>query len=292
MSEEGMERGLRPGPALLYPLKAALTRSVSAWWLVRSRGRADEAGVRILFYHRVSDDRDELAVTPRAFARQLEHVARAGYEVVGVPEAGRRLRAGTAGPKLLGLSFDDGYRDVAEHGLPVLERLGFAATVYVATRVIDGTARFSWYARQPPLLAWDEIADLDRAGTLGFEAHTLTHPNLLDLDDERCAEEIAGSKRELEARLGREVTSFCYPAGLFGARERDAAAAAGFATAVSCEPGVNDGTTDPLALRRRQVDARDSLLDFRAKLGGGHDSPPPLRAGWRRLRYGASSSRS
>jgi peptidoglycan/xylan/chitin deacetylase (PgdA/CDA1 family) len=287
-----MTRGLRPGPSLLYPLKAALTRGGSVRWLLRSRGRHDPAGVRILFYHRVSDDRDELAVTPRRFAQQLELLARDGFEVVGVPEVARRLRAGNAGPKLLGLSFDDGYRDVAEHGLPALERHGFAATVYVATGVIDGTARFAWYERQPELLGWDEIADLDRAGTFGFEAHTLTHPNLLELGDEACRTEIAGSKADLEERLGRAVTSFCYPAGLFGARERGYVEEAGFASAASCEPGVNDAGTDPLVLRRRQVDARDRLLDFRAKVGGGHDAPPPLRSSWRRLRYGAPSSRS
>ena len=42
----------------------------------------------------------------------------------------------------------------------------------------------------------------------------------------------------------------------------------------------------PLALRRRQIDARDSLLDFRAKIEGGHDKPLPLRALYRRRRYG------
>jgi hypothetical protein len=43
---------------------------------------------------------------------------------------------------------------------------------------------------------------------------------------------------------------------------------------------------DGRALRRRQVDARDRLVDFRAKIGGGHDTPLPLRAAYRRLRYG------
>jgi peptidoglycan/xylan/chitin deacetylase (PgdA/CDA1 family) len=100
-------------------------------------------------------------------------------------------------------------------------------------------------------------------------------------------EEIAGSKRELENRLGRVVQAFSYPSGLFGEREERIAAEAGYRIAVSCEPGVNDRSTDRFAMRRRQVDARDSLLDFRAKLGGGHDSSPPLRGLYRRLRYSA-----
>ncbi len=57
---------LAPGPALLYPLKAAHTRLRSLAWRARGGVAPAEPGFRILFYHRVSDDRDELAVTPES----------------------------------------------------------------------------------------------------------------------------------------------------------------------------------------------------------------------------------
>ena len=136
------------------------------------------------------------------------------------------------------------------------------------------------------------MIELDGDSPLRFEAHTRTHPNLLRLDDERLREEIAGGKADLEERLGRTVDVFCYPAGLFGARERAVVAESGFPLAVSCEPGTNTVATDPLALHRIQIDASDSLLDVRAKLFGGHDAPPRLRATWRRLRYGSGSPRA
>ena len=117
-------------------------------------------------------------------------------------------------------------------------------------------------------------------------AHSITHPNLLALQNDSARHEIAGSKLALEAKLAREVEAFCYPAGLFSERDRGFVADAGFRLAVSCEPGVNRPWTDPLVLHRRQIDAADSLLDFRAKLGGGHDTPLPLRGVYRRLRYG------
>jgi peptidoglycan/xylan/chitin deacetylase (PgdA/CDA1 family) len=186
----------------------------------------------------------------------------------------------------VGLSFDDGFLDVAEQALPILAERGFRATVFVSPAVVDGWATFGWYRSQPPLLGWDEIVDLDREGTLGFEAHSLTHPNLLSLRATAAWEEINGSKLSLEARLGRPVHAFSYPSGLFGARERGLVAAAGFHVAVSCEPGRNSSGTDRLALHRRQIDRRDGLLDFRAKVEGGHDSPLPLRGIYRRRRYG------
>jgi peptidoglycan/xylan/chitin deacetylase (PgdA/CDA1 family) len=280
---------LAPGPAWLYPLKAAATGARSTAWLARTRGRQEGHGIRILFYHRVSADPDELAVRPDRFRRQMEWLAGEGYRVLDVRSVADLLAHGEGGRRVLGLSFDDGYRDVAEHALPVLERLGFRATVFVATGVIDGSATLAWYERQPPLLGWKEIERLDHQGTLSFEAHTVTHPNLVALGEDDARAEIAGSKRALERHLGRPVEAFCYPAGLAGPRDRALVAEAGFSVAASCEPGVNTAATDPLALRRRQVDARDRLLDFRAKVGGGHDSPLPLRSAWRRTRYGSGA---
>jgi len=274
------------GPSLPYPIKALVTRARSALWLARSQGRPSRRGIRILFYHRVSPDRDELAVHPRRFREQMDYLARAGYEVVDVGRVADLLDAGQTPERTVGLNFDDGYLDVADHALPVLDEYGFRATVFVATGVTHGRASFGWYRRQPPLLGWSEIGELDRAGTLRFEAHTVTHPNLLATDDERAAFEIEESKGELEAQLGRPVVAFSYPAGLFGDRERRLVAEAGYRVAVSCEPGVNEPLTDRFALRRRQIDARDRLFDFRAKVSGGHDSPLPLRGLYRAFRYG------
>ena len=84
----------------------------------------------------------------------------------------------------------------------------------------------------------------------------------------------------------RRVFAFCYPPAFCAGRDRGLVADAGFRIAVSCEPGVNRPGADLLALRRRQIDARDAMLDFRAKLGGGHDSPLPLRNVYRRMRFG------
>jgi peptidoglycan/xylan/chitin deacetylase (PgdA/CDA1 family) len=284
-AEETAGAELSLGPRWLYPAKAALTRTRSLAWLARTRGKIADHSLRILFYHRVADGPDELAVGRDRFARQMKLLAEKGFRVVDIPEAVRLLASGELPPRTIALSFDDGFRDVAENALPVLVEHGFRATVFVATAVTDGRASFSWYADQPPLLGWDEIATLDRAGTLNFEAHSLTHPNLARLDEETARTEIAGSKAELEERLGRTATVFCYPAGVFSERERRLAEEAGFVAAVSCEPGSNVATTDRFFLRRIQIDHRDRLIDFRAKLSGGYDAPLPLRNLYRRLRY-------
>ena len=121
-----------------YLAKAGGTRARSAAWLMRTRGRLDTSGLRILFYHRVSDDRDELAVDPKSFAEQMDYLATEAYRVVDVLSAIDLLDSGEPLARTVALSFDDGFLDVAENALPILSERGFRATVFVATAVTDG----------------------------------------------------------------------------------------------------------------------------------------------------------
>ena len=108
------------------------------------RGGPPRPGLRILYYHRISDERDPLAVTPAAFRRQMDALAASGQRVVDLYEIDDlTLEPDEAA---IALTFDDGYRDVLEHGLPVLREHGFPSTVFVVPGAIAGVAAFSWYA--------------------------------------------------------------------------------------------------------------------------------------------------
>ncbi|HYU61677.1 MAG TPA: polysaccharide deacetylase family protein [Solirubrobacterales bacterium] len=280
---------LRMLPSWVYAVKAAYTRGRSLTWLATTRRRTPRRGVRMLFYHRVTPDRDPLGVTPERFRQQMQYLADGGWRVVDVAEAGELLRRGDPMDRVVSLSFDDGYLDVVKNALPILAELGFKATVFVVTGALDGDVSFEWYAQMPPLISWQQVVQLDRDSPLRFEAHTITHPNLLTLDDEQARKEIVGCKAALEERLGRPVEAFNYPAGLFGPRERRMVEEAGYRVAVSSDPGLNSASSDLLALRRTQIEHYDGLLDFRSKVGSGHDGIPPFRGLYRRLRYGATA---
>lgn len=58
------------------------------------------------------------------------------FDVVTVGEGVERIEQG-AGKSLVALSMDDGYKDNRTHLLPVLEKVGVRATVYVESRPLD-----------------------------------------------------------------------------------------------------------------------------------------------------------
>ncbi len=275
-------------PPYVAAAKAAATRlrTTRGRWVPRAA--VGEEALRILHYHRISDDRDSLAVPPEQFRQQMALLRSDGYVVVDLVRAFAQLQQRTLPPRAVAITFDDGYRDVLHNAVPVLEGLGFMATVFVVTGVLDGTCSFPWYRHhQPPVLDWQDVMDLDAASPLTFEAHSVTHPDLRRLTEDAAVREISDCREVLEQRLGRRVTAFCYPVGLFGEREKRLVARAGYDLAVSCEPGMNEAPPDPWALRRTQVERLDSLSDFVARLSGTHDRPLPLRDTVRRLRYGA-----
>jgi peptidoglycan/xylan/chitin deacetylase (PgdA/CDA1 family) len=244
-----------------------------AW---RSSGgfAAWRSGVRILLYHRVSKALDELAVSPEAFRRQMEAALASGARPVDLTTAVAALENGST-ERLVCVTFDDAYHDNLDQALPVLRQLGIPATIFVPTGIIDGSARLYWYAPgdEPPVLSWDELAEIATMPLVAVGAHSVTHRALPALSDQEAWEEISGSKRILEARLGRPVTSFSYPAGLYGDRELRMLREAGYSAALTTEPGLNCPGQPLDQLHRMIIDRLDSLRMFEAKLSGALDRP-------------------
>lgn len=91
-------------------------------------------GAVVLGYHRVGATGDPfgLAVSPQRFAAQMEILARCA-QPMRLSDAVGALVRGTLPKRAVVVTFDDGYRDTFETALPVLERAGVPATVFVTT---------------------------------------------------------------------------------------------------------------------------------------------------------------
>jgi peptidoglycan/xylan/chitin deacetylase (PgdA/CDA1 family) len=103
------------------------------------------------------------------------------------------------------------------------------------------------------MMSSDQVTELLHSG-MEIGAHTVNHPILANLPDDRAYAEIRDSKQELENLTGRPVTLFAYPNGKPGtdylpshvrmARELK------FTAAVSTAWGVATGNTDRHQLPR------------------------------------------
>ncbi len=127
-------------------------RALAARGVTRARARIGSRAA-ILLYHRVaSPARDPwaLAVAPERFDAHMS-LLRRRYRPLSLEELVSAVRRGARLPaRVVCVTFDDGYGDVAREGLTSLERHGVPGTMFAVSEVV-GRAREFW---------WDEVERL------------------------------------------------------------------------------------------------------------------------------------
>lgn len=119
-----------------------------------------------------------------------------------------------------------------------------------------------------------EIAALAAHPLITIGAHTLSHPMLAKIPLARAAEEIAGSKSDLETLTGKPVRHLAFPVGdrgSAGLREFALAAEANYAAAVTTRPGMlfSEHAGHLTALPRLSINGRfQSIANVDALLTG------------------------
>jgi peptidoglycan/xylan/chitin deacetylase (PgdA/CDA1 family) len=84
-----------------------------------------------------------LEIDPSFLEQVILLLQERGIDVVSLDEAVARLEAGDA-PPFASFTFDDGYRDVRDHALPVLTRHGVPSAHFICTRFADGGGDLWW----------------------------------------------------------------------------------------------------------------------------------------------------
>lgn len=145
--------------------------------------------LRILCYHGVwlgppPHYGDCLFIDADTFARRMRALERAGYHVIPLAEACGRFARGTLSSRDVAITIDDGWQGTFRHMLPVLERNGFPATLYIATEPI---------LRAEPLVHLLTAYLVERSSTPP-EAYEALFPelSLTTQDRARLAQALAG----------------------------------------------------------------------------------------------------
>jgi len=164
-------------------------------------------------YHavaRLPQDPNKICVSPERFEAQMRHLERRGLRGVSVRELIGATERGSA-RGLVGLTFDDGYANILRNAMPVLERLGFTATVFVVGGMLG--KENSW--DDGPRLRLLDVEGVREIHERGMEvgSHGLSHARLPKLDATLLEEEVLGGQRTLSEILGHETEGFCYPYG-------------------------------------------------------------------------------
>ncbi|MEM1373313.1 MAG: polysaccharide deacetylase family protein [Pseudomonadota bacterium] len=184
----------------LLGVVAGLTLVVSGWVLssgsvavaglglalavaVALHGKMHRPGaVPVMVWHSVSEDQDwlpwsdNISVRPSVFAAQMRALRRWGWHPVS-NEALAEWMTDPAAPlpsRAVVLHFDDGYRDNDLAAVPVLRKLGFPATIFIASDFIAPAPRDDWKG----YLSAAELQALDADPLIEIACHGRDHSRM------------------------------------------------------------------------------------------------------------------
>ncbi len=254
--------------------------------------------VAVLCYHDVSDDSAAplQTVSPAFLRAQIRACKAEGWAFLSLRELlARRDHPGSLPPRVIVLTFDDGYQSFLGAALPVLRAEGVPSTVAPITSFVEAP-----HADMPPLLTWAQLRELDGAPDVEIASHShalhdyevsnpyrdtapavatrryLPAEKRYENREEyrgRIGDDMVATQRTLRERLGHPAAVLVWPYGMHNEMASALAARAGFAAT--------------LALGARLVTAEDLrsgclpriMVTRRMEFGAGRSAwyaPPPL----------------
>ena len=241
--------------------------------------------IPILMYHSITSQTTkrhpyyEINIAPTRFDAQMRFLRENGYSALTLAEAARHLMTGRVPRRSVVITFDDGFRDFYEHGLPILTKYGLTATMFV---VSGRTGDCNLLVNDKEYLSWSELRNL-QVSSVDIGSHTVTHPQLRTLKAAEIDDEIGRSRQMLEDRLGAPISSFAYPFAFpendvrFVRELRRTLERHGYEDGVCTVIGTAGPRDDRMFLPRLPINTWDDLGLFRAKLEGGYDWMRPVQ---------------
>jgi glycosyltransferase involved in cell wall biosynthesis/peptidoglycan/xylan/chitin deacetylase (PgdA/CDA1 family) len=237
----------------------------------------------VLAYHSLSDlsgDRvlAQYGITGETLAAQLDHLAAHGHNFVDLDLLLAALDGSASLPERATLiTFDDAYADLLPTAVEVLSSRKIPAIVFAVSGRIGGANEWDRH------LGASELALLDAKGLQALTAagieigsHSVNHPQLTKVSDEKVVAEVRESAGQIEAAGLPRPRAFAFPHGEWDARATAAVAAAGYAAGFTIDPGRVRPGGNRFALPRIEVLASDTNRTLRLKLATAR-WPQPIR---------------
>jgi peptidoglycan/xylan/chitin deacetylase (PgdA/CDA1 family) len=198
--------------------------------------------ISVLAYHSIGDTDFDTTIKPDVFEQHLRMLQQHGAVFVSLADVAAWQRGEKELPqRAVAITFDDGYADFETAALPVLERCGAPATVFVMG---DEAQSRPGLGNDVPLLTPAAIARLREHPLVTIGYHSRTHRNMTQLTGDALAQ---------ECRAPQPMPFFAYPGGNFTGETARAVEAAGYRAGFTIRAVLVYRSDNPMTLPRSVV---------------------------------------
>jgi peptidoglycan/xylan/chitin deacetylase (PgdA/CDA1 family) len=176
----------------------------------------------ILTLHHVRPPREDafqpnrlLEVSPQFLEEVIRELRRSDFDIVTLDEMHRRLKEQDFRRRFVCLTFDDGYRDNAQHALPILRHYDVPFAIYIPTSFPDRAGELWWLTLEAVIARVSRLALVMDGEDRRYDCHSTEAKYelfehiywwLRSLDTE---EELRETVRDLGARYGVDSGAIC-----------------------------------------------------------------------------------
>lgn len=225
--------------------------------------------IPVLMYHHFDTTvQNGTIANPVVFEKQMKILKNAGYTTLTTDDVIAISKGEQVMPeKPIMITMDDGYQSNYDYVYPILKKLNMKATIFIITDYIEHPEN---HPSPYPKMTWDMIKEMSDSGLVSFQSHTdnmhyqsggvavITAPikvnGMLETTEQyekRVYEDLVRSKTLLEEKLGKPVTAFAYPMGLYSASSEKLLKQAGFELTLTTDTGLYNTKRDSLFLMKR-----------------------------------------
>jgi peptidoglycan/xylan/chitin deacetylase (PgdA/CDA1 family) len=216
----------------------------------------------VLMYHHIGSvpegadtTRRFLTVSTVDFEQQLSWLVEHAYTPVTLADILSAVKGEKTLPeKAVAITFDDGYSDVFENAVPLLEKFKLKGSFAVITGFVGSS---------PDYATWDQIITAQQQG-MEIVSHTYSHFDAKSpkYTPEYVADNLQRSKKEIYDHLGVDTKILIYPYGHYTAEEIKLAQDAGYEMALTVHYGLHLDPQKPFEVPRVRVSGGEPLSRF------------------------------
>ena len=194
-------------------LGASLVAVFIVWYFLRT-----SSGLPVLMFHKVDPERqDSLTVSIQQFELQLQWLKNRNYQTITLEQLITSVEQQKPLPaRSILITFDDAYVNNLTHALPVLQRFGMNAVLFVPTAFVGKCNE--WDGCTEPLMSADQLKQLLPTFELALHSHQHLNYKTVTLSDIQA--DITQNRTAFDALQLPYGWALAYP---YGGRPKDSA---------------------------------------------------------------------